>query len=187
MSDLVRTWLLADRFDRLMAIALLLVLASLGTLLATAGPGEQHANSAPDRRIEQELLNQARQSYLAKHYGPVAELRDRGELQTALLKLEELDQKFPGEPHAALLRGDILYRMGLIDRAVVNLATALRGNGDYLDKQSPLNQRDLIVAVLEQGIPLLRDRLHGQPDDRQSEIALKDAYYLKSRLAGGCE
>ena len=177
-----------DRFDRLAAVALLLVLGTLGALLATAGPSSgRQANSGPDRRIEQELLAQARRSFLERHYGPVAELRDRGELQSALLKLEELDRKFPGEPHGALLRGDLLYRMGLIDRAVISLAAAVRGNGDYLDPASPLNQRDLIAVAAEQGVPLLRDRLRGQPGDHQSAAVLKDAYYLQSRLAGGCE
>jgi hypothetical protein len=45
----------------------------------------------------------------------------------------------------------------------------------------------LIAVSAEQGIPLLRDRLRGQPDDRQAAATLKDAYYLQSRLAGGCE
>ncbi|NJC87591.1 MAG: hypothetical protein FIB02_03525 [Desulfuromonas sp.] len=177
-----------DRFDCLSAAALLLVVAALAALLVTARPSDgRQSNGTPDRRVEQEMLAQARVAFLERHYGPVATLRDRGELQSALLKLEELDRNFPGEAHGSLLRGDILYRMGLVDRAVSSLAVAVRGNGDYLDPASPLNQRDLIAVAAEQGIPLLRDRLRGQPDDRQTAATLKDAYYLKSRLAGGCE
>lgn len=177
-----------DRFDCLSAAALLLVIVALGALLVTARPSDgRQSHGNPDRRVEQEILAQARVAFLERHYGPVVTLRDQGELQSALLKLEELDRKFPGESHGSLLRGDILYRMGLVDRAVVSLAVAVRGNGDYLDPASPLNQRDLIAVAAEQGIPLLRDRLRGQPDDRQTAATLKDAYYLKSRLAGGCE
>lgn len=177
-----------DRFDRLTAIGLLVVLGALGTLLATAGSrAGRQGDGALDRRVEQELLTQARIAYLERHYGPVLAMRDRSELQSALLKLEELERQFPGEPHGQLLRGDVLYRMGLIDRAVTSLAAAVRGNGDYLDPASPLNQRDLIAVTAEQGVPLLRDRLRGQPDDRQTAATLKDAYYLQSRLAGGCE
>lgn len=180
--------MLRDRFDRLAAVALLLVLGALGALLTMAGPSDgRQAASGPDRQMERELLAQAKVSFLERHYGPVTALRDRGELQSALLKLEELDRKFPGEAHGALLRGDILYRMGMVDRAVTSLARAVRGNGDYLDPASPLNQRDLIAVVAEQGVPLLRDRLRGQPDDHQAASVLKDVYYLKSRLAGGCE
>lgn len=180
--------MLRDRFDRLAAMALLLVVVALGVLLVTARPsGGRPAAGGSDRQMERELLAQAKVAFLDRHYGPVAMLRDRGELQSALLKLEELDRTFPGEAHGALLRGDILYRMGLIDRAVTSLAVAVRGNGDYLDAAGPLNQRDLIAGVAERGVPLLRDRLRGQPDDRQAAATLKDAYYLKSRLAGGCE
>lgn len=177
-----------DRFDRLAVAGLLLALAALVALVATAGSSAgRPADGALDRRVEQELLAQARIAFLERHYGPVVTLRDRGELQSALLKLEELERQFPGEAHGALLRGDVLYRMGLIDRAVTSLALAVRGNGDYLDPVSPLNQRDLIAVTAEQGVPLLRDRLRGQPDDRQAAAVLRDAYYLRSRLAGGCE
>jgi predicted Zn-dependent protease len=177
-----------DRFDQLCVIALVVVTGALVALLATAGPSAgRQAESGLDRRIEQEMLAQARIAFLERHYGAVVAMRDRGELQSALLKLEELERQLPGEPHGALLRGEVLHRMGLIDRAVASLAKAVRGHGDYIDPASPLNQRDLIALVAGQGVPLLRDRLRGQPDDRQTAATLKDAYYLQSRLAGGCE
>jgi len=176
---------LKDTFDHSMVAALIMVLVSLGVLLATAEPNKE--GDAADRRIEQELMQQARLSFLQAQYGPVLELDKRGELQTALFKLEELDRKLPGEPYGALLRGDLLFRMGVVERALNSLAIAVRGNSDFLDKANPFNRYDLVAAAVEQGIPLLRDRLNGQPDDRQAAAALKDAYYLKSRLAGGCE
>jgi len=180
--------MLNDRFDRLCTLALVLVAGAFVVLLATAGPSAgRQAEGGLDRRIEQEMLTQARVAFLERHYGAVVAMRDRGELQSALLKLEELERELPRESHGALLRGEILHRMGLIDRAVGSLALAVRGNGDYIDAASPLNQRKLIAVAAEQGIPLLRDRLRGQPDDRQAAATLKDAYYLQSRLAGGCE
>ena len=176
---------LKDTFDHSMVAGLIMVLVSLGFLLTTAESSKE--GDAADRRIEQELMQQARLSFLQTQYGPVLELEKRGELQSALLKLEELDRKFPGEPYGSLLRGDLLFRMGVVERALNSLAIAVRGNGEFLDKSNPFNRYDQIAAAVEQGIPMLRDRLNGQPDDRQSSAALKDAYYLKSRLAGGCE
>ena len=85
------------------------------------------------------------------------------------------------------MRGDLLFRMGVVERALNSLAIAVRGNGEFLDKSSPFNRYELVAEAVERGGPLLRDRLNGQPDDRQAAAALKDAYYLKSRLAGGCE
>lgn len=179
--------MLRDRFDHLCLGALLLVVAAFAVLLATAGPGDGRQGGGLDRRFEQEMQLQARVSFLERHYGPVMLLRDQGELQAALLKLEELERDFPGESYGALLRGEVFYRMGLLDRAVTSLAMAVRGNGDYLDPAGPLNRRDLVAVAVEQGIPLMRDRLLGQPGDRQAASTLKDAYYLQSRLAGGCE
>ena len=180
--------MLKDRFDRLALAGILLVVLAFGTLLATAGRSDgRQTDGSVSRQIEQEMLAQAKLSFLERHYGPVTALRDAGELQSALLKLEELERKFPGEAHGSLMRGEIFYRLGLLDRAVASLALAVRGNGDYLDPASPLNQRDLIAVTAEQGVPLLRDRLRGQPDDRQAAATLKEAYYLQSRLAGGCE
>ncbi len=177
-----------DRFDRLCTLGLVLVVGALAALLATAGPSAgRQSNGGLERRVEQEMLAQARRAFLERHYGAVVTMRDRGELQSALLKLEELERELPGESHGALLRGEILHRMGLVDRSISSLALAVRGNGDYIDPASPLNQRDLIASVAGQAIPLLRDRLRGQPDDRQASTVLKDAYYLQSRLAGGCE
>ena len=177
-----------DRFDRLSLAGLLLLVTALGVLLATAGRSDgRQADSGMNRRIEQEMLVQAKLSFLERHYGPVMVLRDGGELQSALLKLEELERAFPGEAHGALLRGDIFHRMGMNDRAVSSLAVAVRGNGDYLDQASPLNRRDLISTVTEQGLPLLRDRVRSQPSDQAAAAMLKDAHYLQSRLAGGCE
>lgn len=180
--------MLGDRFDRFCTVGLVLVAGALVVLLATAGPSAgRQSDGGLERRIEQEMLAQARVAFLERHYGAVVSMRDRGELQSALLKLEELERELPGEAHGALLRGEILQRMGLIERAIASLALAVRGNGDYIDPASPLNQRDLIAVAAEQAIPLLRDRLRGQPDDQQAAATLRSAYYLQSRLAGGCE
>lgn len=179
--------MLRDRFDRLALIGLMLVVGALFALLVSAGTSAGRQVNGLERQVEQEMLTQARVAFLDRHYGPVLTLRNQGELQSALLKLEELEREFPGEPHGALLRGDLFFRMGLIDRAVSSLAVAVRGNGDYVDQASPLNQRELVETVAGQGVPLLRDRLRGQPDDQSAAGLLKEAYYLQSRLAGGCE
>ena len=77
--------------------------------------------------------------------------------------------------------------MGVVDRSLTSLATAVRRNGDYVDEASPLEQRDLIEEVVLQGIPLVRDRLRRQGGNPSLEAVLQDGYYLQSRLTGGCE
>lgn len=178
-----------DRFDQVLVAGLLLTLVLVVWLLLTtdSGPGSAVASSASTRQLEQEMLDQARLSLIQRRYAPVADLRDQGDLPGALLKLEELSRELPGEAHTSLVRGDVLFRMGQVDKALTQFARAVRGNGDYIDAASPLSQRNLIESVLTQGLPQIRDRLRAQPDNRVLGQVLKEGYYLQSRLAGGCE
>jgi predicted Zn-dependent protease len=178
--------MLKDRFDQLLVCALAVVLVCTAVLLAGASPGPDAAAGA-SRQIEREIAYQARVAYLERSYAPVAALRDQGALAEALLKLEELQRKLPNEPHNDLLAGEILLRMGQFERAVESLAAAVRGNADYVDEASPLNRRELISAAVNEGLPLLRDRLRAHPDNATLARAVKDGYYLQGRLAGGCE
>ncbi|PLX88459.1 MAG: hypothetical protein C0614_02490 [Desulfuromonas sp.] len=181
--------MLKDRYDQLLVAGLILALAGLAALLffAEASPGMASTGLSSSRQLEKEMLSQARLSLIERRYAPVVALRDRGDLPAALLKLEELARDLPGEVHSNLLRGEVLFLMGQVDRALTQFALAVRGNGDYIDSASPLNRRTLIEGVLAQGLPQVRDRLRVQPDSRVLEEVVKDGYYLQSRLAGGCE
>ncbi len=177
-----------DRFDYLMIAALVLVLVFTAVVLAGTRPGQDsHAAAMANRQMEKELLYQARVAFIERHYSPVLVLRDNGSLQEALLKLEELARSMPEEAHNNLLSGDILLRMGQFDRALEKLADAVRVNADYVDMASPLNHRQLIESAVNEGLPLVRDRLRAQPESRSLDKYVKDGYYLQSRLAGGCE
>jgi predicted Zn-dependent protease len=180
--------MLRDRFDQLMIVSLAMVLVFTGILLASTGPRDDNrALASLNRQLEQEMLYQARVAFIERNFSSVITLRDSGALQEALLKLEELGRKLPGEAHSDLLRGDILLRMGQVDRALTKLASAVRHNADYVDSASPLSQRPLIESAVSEGLPLVRDRLRSQPDNQSMALVLKDGYYLQSRLAGGCE
>lgn len=180
--------MLRDRFDQLLLAGLVLTLLVLAGLLFSAQTGAGQAElRGPDRQLEREIAFQARQAFLERRYEPVELLIERGALPEALLKLEELSRDLPGEVHSDMLRGDVLFRMGQVDRALSSLALAVRQNGDYVDPASPLNQRELIDAVVVQGMPQVRDRLRAHPDNQALERVLDDGYYLQSRLAGGCE
>lgn len=180
--------MIRDRFDYIMIAALAAVVLFTVVVLAGASTGQsRHSAAASNRQMERELLYQARVAFIERHYSPVLALRDSGALQEALLKLEELGRKMSDEPHNDLLSGDILMRMGQFDRALEKLATAVKNNADYVDMASPLQQRTLIDSAVKQGLPLVRDRLRAQPENRSLAKYVNDGYYLQSRLAGGCE
>ena len=115
------------------------------------------------------------------------ELRDEGRAQQALLKLEEIARRYPGEAHGLVLRAALLREMGVLDRAIASYVEAVRANGDYVDANSPLSRRTEIRQLVDQGLDFFRPRAREHADNAAFAAALKNLYYLQSRLAGGCE
>lgn len=163
----------------LTALALLLVFGS------SAGTGTRQASV--DKAMEQEMDYQARVAFLRKVYGPVESLRGGGEPGRALLKLEELGRRYPGEAHGYMLKGAILAELDALDEAVGNYVRGVRLNGDYIDERSPLSRRTEIRRIVERGLKVVGEKVRAHPDNQSLAAVLKDVYYLQSRLAGGCE
>lgn len=180
--------MMKDRFDRILAILLLCTFAGLGYLLATGAGGAGNAHSAGlNRAMEREMAHQARVALLQKLYGPVEELRREGQPQAALLKLDELSRRYPGEAHGHILKGEILLEMGALQEAVTNFTAGVRLSGDYVDQRNPLSRRMEIRRLVDEGLVQIGERARANPDNPGPVRAMRDLYYLQSRLAGGCE
>jgi hypothetical protein len=145
------------------------------------------AKRGTDHTMERELANQARVALLQKLYGPVEELRRKGALQTALLKLDELERQYPGEAHGYILQGEILQEMGVLEQALASYVAGIRLNGEYVDRNSQLSRRDELGQLVTAGESNITGRAKGNPNNRTLATALSNINYLKSRLAGGCE
>lgn len=178
-----------DRFNIAMIAGLLLAAAGLGYLLLASTPAQGRGSDKAEleQRLEQQIAYQARVDFIKRIYAPVEELRQQQQWTSALLKLKEIARDYPGEAHGLMLKGSILYRQGAIQQALESIAAALKSNGDYVDRNSPLQQRELIKRIATDGRQQLAERLKQQPDNRALQRGVKDAYYLQSRLAGGCE
>ncbi len=175
-------------FDKLLWLLLSLVLVALALLLWQGSHrGGAAGKGASDRAMERELTYQARIALVQKLYGPVEELRRKGELQTALLKLDELARLYPGEAHGYILQAEILQQMGIIEAALTNYVAGIRLDGDYIDKKSPLSRREAISRFVAETEPAISSRAVANRSNRTLAAARKDLNYLKSRLAGGCE
>lgn len=176
-----------DRFDRLVFFLLAVTAAALaGVLLAGGGTGEARPVST-DKSLEREMAREARAALLQRIYGPVEALRKEGQPQAALLKLDELGRRYPGEAHGHILKGELLYEMGALEGAVQSFTAGVRLSGDYVDEGSPLNRRAEIRQTVEKGLATLKPRAAAQPENSSLAGAMKDVYYLQGRLAGGCE
>src|SRR6185369_6590596 len=177
-----------DAFDKLLWLLLAVVLIAL-TLLVWQGAHRAGASGkgVADRAMERELTYQARIALVQKLYGPVEDLRRKGELQAALLKLDELARLYPGEAHGYMLQAEILQQMGVIETALTNYVAGIRLDGDYVDKKSPLSRREEISRFVTEAERTIGGKAAANPSNRTLAVARKDLNYLKSRLAGGCE
>ena len=177
-----------DAFDKVLWLLLSVVLIALALLL---WQGQQGAGTPgkgiADRAMERELTYQARIALVQKLYGPVEELRRKGELQSALLKLDELARLYPGEAHGYILQAEILQQMGIIEAALANYVAGIKRDGDYIDKKKPLSRRERISSFVVETESSIGSRAAANPSNRTLAVARKDLNYLKSRLAGGCE
>ncbi|HEY3309006.1 MAG TPA: hypothetical protein VGJ93_11175 [Desulfuromonadaceae bacterium] len=177
-----------DKFDKLLGLLLASVLIAL-VLVLWQGSDRQAgtAKAVADRVMERELTYQARVALLQKLYGPVDELRRKGELQTALLKLDEVSRQYPGEAHGHVLQAEILHEMGVLEEALASYVAGIRLNGEYIDRKSPLSRREAISRLVTEGERDIVSRAKANPANRTLATALTNINYLKSRLAGGCE
>ncbi|RII26968.1 MAG: hypothetical protein CXR30_16220 [Geobacter sp.] len=176
-----------DRFDKILWLLLGTVLVALTLLLWQGQHREGALARGNNRAMERELANQARVVLLQKLYGPVEELRQKGELQNALLKLDELSRQYPGEAHGYILQGEILQQMGVLDAALASYVAGIRLNGTYVDRNTPLSQRDALQRLVAAGERDIAPKAKANPNNRSLATALANLNYLKSRLAGGCE
>lgn len=177
----------SDHFDKILWLLLGTVLVALALLLWQGQHREGALAKVNNRAMERELANQARLALLQKLYGPVEELRKKGELQSALLKLDELSGQYPGEAHGYILQGEILQQMGVLDAALASYVAGIRLNGAYVDRRSTLSQREALDRLVAEGERTIVPRAKSSPDNRTLATALANLNYLKSRLAGGCE
>ena len=175
------------RFDILLGVLLLLCAVALGGLLSGTGSQASQRDLSVDKALEQEIAYQAKVSFLERLYGPVIELRDAGQNESALFKLDELSRQYPDEAHGETLRGEILLQLGATQKAIGHLANAVRMNGDYVDKLSPLSRRTLIDSLLADELSKLKQQAATGNASRSLQATLKDLYYLQGRMAGGCE
>ncbi|WP_298268787.1 hypothetical protein [Geobacter sp.] len=176
-----------DTYDKITWALLAVVVAALAVLLAMNRGGGEGKGAGLGKAVEREMAYQARVELIGRLYRPVEELRKAGNNPAALLKLDELNRKYPGEAHGHILQGEILREMGALDEAVAAFVEGVKLNGDYLDARSPLSRRGEIQELVDRGLKEIGARAAANPGNRSVAASLRNVNYLKSRLAGGCE
>ncbi|MBT1072521.1 hypothetical protein [Pelotalea chapellei] len=176
-----------DSFDKFCWALLAVALSVLVAVLVLNGGRDNKSGSGPNKALEREMAYYARVELINKLYGPVDKLRSAGSNQEALLKLDELNRKYPGEAHGHILQGLILQNLGAPDEAIASFVEGIRLNGDYVDDKSPLSRRREIQRLVDTSAKDITARIAANPGNRTLAGQLQKINYLKSRLAGGCE
>ncbi|PLX79680.1 MAG: hypothetical protein C0615_02095 [Desulfuromonas sp.] len=176
-----------DRFDKICLLAIVVTLIAI--VAFASGFVRSDKNRVGDERgpaVERAIQEQVRANFLLETFEPVEQLKEKREYAAALLKVQELEKSYPGEPHLQILRGSILVEQGALTEGIARYAAAVRVNGDYVDANSRLNRRTEITRLVEDSLPGIKSSLEADPNPTYKK-ALKTLYYLQSRLAGGCE
>jgi tetratricopeptide (TPR) repeat protein len=176
-----------DNFCWVVLVAASVLIAGFIYRNSSAAGGVQKRETGLNKAVEREMSYRARLELIDKIYTPVEDLRKAGNTQAALLKLDELIRKYPGEAHGHILQGELLREMGALEEAVASYVEGVKRNGDYVDQRSPLSRRSQILRVVEEGTRSLGLRSAANPDNRSLTVSRQKINYLKSRLAGGCE
>lgn len=174
-----------DRFDKILILVFVGIVTGLTLAVVRSLPGKTIA--VETRNMERELELQARISLLDKIYAPVTAAMQAGQYQEALLKLEEIVVRYPGEAHGFILKGEILDRLGSLDGAAAAFVRGVKVNGDYIDKRSQVSRREIIEALVAKALPKAQADYRATPGNPTLKENLANLNYLKSRLAGGCE
>lgn len=180
--------MLKDNFDRFCAVLVVVAGVSLATVLYTSNSSDEGKPAGGlGKAVEHEMAYRARVELINKLYGPIEALRSVGNRQEAMLRLDELIRKYPGEAHGHILKGQLLYEIGTWDEAIASYAEGIKLNGDYVDAKSPLSRRADIQKNVDEAMKSLSVRTASNPDNKSLAATLRKVNYLKSRLAGGCE
>jgi cytochrome c-type biogenesis protein CcmH/NrfG len=101
--------------------------------------------------------------------------------------MQELMGSFPGRHEVWALAARHWEAEGQDSEALVAYARAVRLQPDYLDERSELFLGKRILVLTEKVMGELDAAHSSQGLDNTGKKLLKTAYFLKRRLAGGCE
>lgn len=169
--------------DRITEIAMAAAALWLAVLLWPAGAGGPAASGLAEARARQ-LTGVAMERFGAR-LAQVRRLVDGS--GDADRELSDLLEGYPGRHEAWSLAGRYHEAAGRSAPSLMAYATAVRLQPDYLDDRSGLYLGGRIGKLVDtemERLSALKRKGSLQPADKAE---IKAAYFLKRRLAGGCE
>ncbi|MDY6987467.1 MAG: hypothetical protein SWQ30_05355 [Thermodesulfobacteriota bacterium] len=117
----------------------------------------------------------------------VRAFEEQGLYQEAMVQVEDIMKSYPEKSLSYVYLARLHFKQGELGESIINYRQAVEREPDYVDERTPLFIGDEIKQIVEEGREKLGREKELKPEDKQVRNALKDIYYLQSRLAGGCE
>ena len=177
-----------DRLDKITIAAIAaLAIATVGMLSNREISKRQHGHN-PGSESEGEKNSYALQIEMEKKiYQEVASYQKQGLYTEAMAKLEDVIKKYPERPRSHVYMAQLHLKQGKLADTIRDYRRAVEMEPDYVDERTPLFIGNEIKGLVEEAREKLGREKKLRPKDETVKIALKDIYYLQSRLAGGCE
>ena len=122
-----------------------------------------------------------------KIYEEVVSLKEQGHYPEAMAKLETIIKKYPEKSLSYVYLAQLYLEQGELRETIHNYRRAVEMEADYVDERTPLFIGNEIKKLVTEGREKFSREKALKPKDKEVRKALKDVYYLQSRLAGGCE
>jgi len=122
-----------------------------------------------------------------KLYQEVTSYKKQGLYTKAMAKLKDIMKRYPEKSLSYVYLAQLYLEQGELADSIHNYRRAVEMEPDYVDERTPLFIGDKIKELVTEGREKLGREKALKPKDREVRKALKDVYYLQSRLAGGCE
>lgn len=120
-------------------------------------------------------------------YQEVTSCKKQGLYTEAMAKLKDVIKRYPEKSLSYVYVAELYLKQGKLGDSIHNYRRAVEMEPDYVDERTPLFIGDKIKELVTEGREKFGREKALKPKDREVRKALKDVYYLQSRLAGGCE
>lgn len=181
-SELIMDWL-----DKLSIAAIVAITLITVSMLADQEMTIRRQDNPGTEAIEEKNSYALQMETDKKIYQEVASYKEQGLYTEAIAKLEDIKKGYPEKSLSYVYLAQLYLEQGRLGDGIHNYLRAVEMEPDYVDERTPLFIGDEIKKVVEEGREKFGREKALKPEDKEVSNALKDVYYLQSRLAGGCE
>jgi tetratricopeptide (TPR) repeat protein len=176
-----------DRLDKMSVAAVAVFTLIIVGMLANNGITKTQAHN-PEPAAKGQQASYALQMEMDKKiYQEVISYKNKGLHAEAMAELEDVIDKYPERPRSYVYLAQLYLEQGKLGDAIHNYRQAVEMEPDFVDERTPLFIGDKIKGLVTEGREKFAREKALKPEDKGVKLALKDIYYLQSRLAGGCE